>query len=76
MEIEIIKTGTHVKELVVNNKSIGELIRDIDGYFYFWPNPTLKGSWNSNALKLIASKLDEVNSDMDKSINEYFLNAD
>ena len=76
MKIEIIKTGNHVKELVVNNKSIGELIRDIDGYFYFWPNPTLKGSWNSNALKLIASKLDEVNSDMDKSINEYFLNAD
>lgn len=61
MQVELIEIEPHVKEIVINNKSVGEFIRDVDGYFYYWPNPSLKGSWNSNALKLIADELDNIN---------------
>jgi hypothetical protein len=63
MQVELIEIEPHVKEIVINNKSVGEFIRDVDGYFYYWPNPSLKGSWNSNALKLIADELDNINKD-------------
>jgi len=61
MQVELIEIEPNVKEIVINNKSVGEFIRDVDGYFYYWPNPSLKGSWNSNALKLIADELDNIN---------------
>jgi hypothetical protein len=61
MQVELIEVEPNVKEIVINNKSVGEFIRDVDGYFYYWPNPSLKGSWNSNALKLIADELDNIN---------------
>jgi len=63
MQVELIEIEPNVKEIVINNKSVGEFIRDVDGYFYYWPNPSLKGSWNSNALKLIADELDNINKD-------------
>lgn len=68
MQVELIETEEHVKELVINNKSIGEFIKDVDGYYYYWPNPDLRGSWNSNALRVIADKLDEVNKEWDNHI--------
>ena len=68
MQVELIETEEHVKELVINNKSIGEFIKDVDGYYYYWPNPDLRGSWNSNSLRVIADKLDEVNKEWDNHI--------
>jgi len=64
MKVELIDTEENVKELIIENKSIGELIRDVDGYFYYWPSPSLKGSWNARALRFIADKLDEANSEI------------
>lgn len=75
MNIELIETERGVKELVINNKSIGEFIIDVDGYYYFWFNPELtKGSWNSNALRLIADKQDVLNAEIDKHVTDYFKN--
>lgn len=71
MQVELIEIEPHVKEIVINNKSVGEFIRDVDGYFYYWPNPSLKGSWNSNALRLIADKLDDVNMELDNKLKIY-----
>lgn len=75
MQVELIETEKGVKELVINNKSIGEFIIDVDGYYYFWFNPEVtKGSWNSHALRLIADKQDELNTEMDKHVANYFKN--
>lgn len=68
MNVELIEIENHVKEIVINNKSIGEFIRDVDGYYHYWPNPSLKGSWNSNALRLIADELDRVNKEWDTHV--------
>ena len=48
-----------------NGKLIGEFIRDVDGYFYFWSENNL-GAWPSYLLRDIADKMDELN----KSWNE------
>ena len=62
---ELIKIEKGVHDLLVNNKRIGSFIIDVDGYYYFWMDPKLSGSWNSNALRLIADKMDMLNKDMD-----------
>ena len=55
--------------LTKNNQMIGELIMDVDGYFYFWS--TVKdGCWPSYILRYIADKLDEINKDWDNKIKE------
>lgn len=77
MKVELIESieTKRVKELVINNKYIGKFIMDVDGYYYFWFNPEVtKGSWNSNALRLIADKQDELNAEMDKHVANYFKN--
>lgn len=76
MQVELIEIEPHVKEIVVNNKSVGEFIRDVDGYFYYWPNPSLKGSWNSNALKLIADELDKINKEYEVHLMQHLSDAD
>ena len=47
---------------IVTNKGklIGELIMDVDGYFYFWPEDN-NGAWASYHLRNVANKLDELN---------------
>lgn len=49
---------------------IGELIMDVDGYFYFWP--TNDGCWSAYILHSIANKLDEMNKKWDDQIHEHF----
>lgn len=56
--------------LTPNNHLIGELIMDVDGYFYFWPNNS--GCWSSNIMHSIANKLDEVNKQWNDHINQHF----
>ena len=64
MQIEVDKVARNKYKVEINEKIIGHFIRDVDGYLYYWPLETLKGSWNSNALRLIANKLDEFNKDL------------
>lgn len=67
MQIEVTKIKRHKFKVEINEKLIGHFIRDVDGYLYYWPLESLRGSWNSNALRLIANKLDELNKDYDKN---------
>lgn len=43
-----------------NQKLVGELIMDVDGYFYFWPEDN-NGAWSSYLLRQLADKIDEIN---------------
>ena len=59
------------KELVIN-KIQKDLIQDVDGFFYFWPKGYVGGHFNSNSLRIIADKLDEMNAPYEKEIDKYF----
>jgi len=74
MQIDVQKIERNKYEVLINEKLIGHFIRDVDGYLYYWPLKSLSGSWNSNALRLIANKLDELNKELDNSIKKYFEN--
>ncbi len=49
---------------------VGELIMDVDGYFYFWPSND--GCWSSHIMRSIANKLDDINKQWNDNITEYF----
>ena len=49
---------------------IGELIMDVDGYFYFWP--ANDGCWPAHIMHSIANKLDDINKPWNDEITEYF----
>ena len=52
-----------------NKKRLGAFVIQDDGYFGFYPDD-LKGYWSSNALRLIADKLDEINAAWDEYIDK------
>jgi hypothetical protein len=45
---------------------------DVDGYYYFDPITQSNGFWNSYSLRMISDLLDEINSEHDNKIREYF----
>ena len=53
-----------------NEKKVGDFDLDIDGYYHFWPNPSLNGSYTSYSLRLISDRLDEVNKKWDNQIKQ------
>lgn len=57
--------------LTPNDHLVGELIMDVDGYFYFWPNRS-DGLWSSHIMRSIANKLDDINKPWNDEINDFF----
>jgi hypothetical protein len=55
-----------------NGHLVGEILRDVDGYFYFWPE--VPGSWSLNMTLEIARKLYELNKEWDQHIQEILNN--
>lgn len=55
------------------DKYIGQMIRDVDGYFYYFPSVG-GGCFGSWELKSLAEELDNLNREWDKHITEYFRN--
>jgi hypothetical protein len=49
---------------------VGELIMDVDGYYYFWPSND--GCWPSYIMRSIANKLDDINKPWNDEVTEYF----
>lgn len=52
-----------------NGKFLGELIMDVDGYFYFWPEDNNR-AWASHHLREITNKLDELNKEWDEQVEK------
>jgi len=55
-----------------DNKVTGNLVKDDEGYFYYWPTPANEKCWDSLTLKIISKKLDELNKDWDREVNKFF----
>lgn len=78
---KILKTkevkGTNGCRLLVtvgDGHTIGEFLRDVDGFYYYKGKPK-SGLSSSYSLRLIADLLDKVNKPWDDHINEYFKNG-
>lgn len=68
------KNGKRKK--ILNYVLLGTFELDADGFYHYWRNKGLDGSWSSQSLRLIADKLDEVNKPYSDSLDEYFKNKD
>jgi len=51
------------------SKYLGDFVRDVDGFFYYWPSED-GGCWSAWTLRLIANELEELNADWNKYIDE------
>mgnify|MGYP006267590761 CR=1 FL=1 len=70
MSIIYNKIDAHKYNIVTRNgKLIGELLMDVDGYFYFWSEDS-NGAWSSHHLREVANKLDELNKEWDKQVEK------
>lgn len=49
---------------------IGEVERDLDDYFVYWPFLTRTGFWEAVPLRAIADKLDELNKEWDEQVTQ------
>jgi len=74
MEIELVKKNEHSYKIrnSFNGKHLGEVIMDVDGSYYYWPDKNLSGSWSSHNLKQIAKILDDLNSEYEERVKKYF----
>lgn len=57
----------HYNVVTPQNMLIGELLRDVDAYFYFWISPNIQGCWSAYVLHLISNKLNLLNSEVEFS---------
>lgn len=72
-KLSIEKIGDNdYKILFQEKKLIGYAIRDIDGYYYFESCTQPNGFWSSYALRMVSDLLDEINSEHDNRIRDYF----
>jgi len=58
----------------LNNVHVGNMYKEVDGYYVYEYNNSRSGFWEAHALRMIADKLDEMNKDWDEGIKEYFKN--
>ncbi len=61
------KSEDHYEVVFDNGVVLGVFLRDVDGYFYYWPEK-LSGAWEAHILRAIADKLDEINKPWDEQI--------
>jgi hypothetical protein len=56
-----------------NGMRCGDLVMDVDGYYYWWPpHRTCGGCWPEQFLTIISTKLKELNVPMDAELDAYF----
>lgn len=63
---------TEIKKKVYTDNSllVGTFEMDVDGFYNYWEDENLTGYWNSQTLRAIADKLDEVNKPFQEEIDE------
>lgn len=59
-----------------NGVPCGVIAKDVDGYFYWWPDRESYGSWSAHAIRQVADLLDTMNAQWDKEIKDYFEETD
>lgn len=52
-------------------KLLGDFLRDVDGYFYWWPIDRA-GCWPAFMLRDLANRLDALNADWDTELDAFF----
>ncbi len=55
-----------------NGKYLGDVVRDVDGYYKWWPDSNAGGCWEDYSLMAIASVLYEMNKEWDAEVEAYF----
>lgn len=58
------------------NKYLGELHKSEDGYYNFWPDPTLAGYYSQDLLLDLGEALTKLNLPWEEDIAEYFEKRD
>lgn len=73
MEIIKVRSRTgYTKEVFHNNGVyLGDFDEVVDGYYNFWPRLKHNGYWSAHVLRALADKLDELNADWNKQLQEY-----
>lgn len=65
------RTGRGVevcKFVYENGVIIGDMVRDVDGFYYFYPALDRNGHWSSEVMKEVAVILDSENAAWDKEV--------
>jgi len=55
-----------------NGIELGEFVKDVDGFFYFWVNKNLSGCLSESIIRYVADELKELNKEWDKEIDKLF----
>ena len=73
--IDLMKESLDQQRLKLLNllKENNGILKDVDGFYYFWPNPN-KGFFAAHQLRWIADELGRLNEPYEKQISEYFEN--
>ncbi len=68
------KVNNHLHQVITKSgKVIGEMLQDVDGYFYFFLNEFYNGgAFSSEILSELSNKLNKLNYVHDNKINKYF----
>ena len=61
--------GTTTKRALFNNKCVGNLIMDVDGFYYFEQSESIRAYWSAYALRQLATKLNELNKGWSKGLS-------
>ena len=73
----VVKNTFDSMDVFWGDKQVGEFIRDLDGYYVFFPTNLdgkmyAQGGWTSSCLKFLADTLDKVNKEWDTTVSTYF----
>lgn len=55
-----------------NGVFIGDILKDVDGYFKFWPRTDLYGHYDELFLVSMFKTLEKLNAKWDKEIDDFF----
>ena len=55
-----------------NGVHLGDILADVSGFYYFWPNLDRGGFWDQSVLQQICNKLQELNAPLEKEMDDFF----
>lgn len=58
------------ENLYMNNVKVGEVYKEVDGYYVF--TPVRGGYWKSHNMREVADFLDNLNAEWDAEVQAYF----